>query len=344
MLLEYFVAEDEENIDQLCKNGVTALFTAADYASPEAVSILIEWGTDPYLQMNVRPVQSMVRPQGLARLGRIATPSLFTPYEFIMFQLLGDHLFGASRKSRDFHVINNALPTPKSSADEHLMRVSRQFNTLAALSAEGGSVSGTPIASLIRDDATVPDDIVIKSLVPHTKRRWAQLVEREGGTQQYLAIWGFAIFGEYRTSVQIIPTEALQAKEIGTQTQYYKKIAKAQKHSTFTYTHGVADRYLHQFLVEYRPGGWEEVKDWISPGETLTWSKMIAELRDDGAPNDQVCRSDEVDSREGSHQNRTQGSGTGRALWELEESNEQVAQRLESLMIELKEAPDSEDE
>ncbi|KAK1759827.1 hypothetical protein QBC47DRAFT_116628 [Echria macrotheca] len=342
-LIEYYIGEEGEDIDFICKDGATALMWAADYASPEAVSRLLEWQANPYLELTIRPVLSTDSILGSTRLGRFTAPGLFTPYEFVLYRLMIDHLFGAASISRDFSISSFALPASMGTSEKHDAQLTRQFNTLAALSSSGGKVADTEIASLLQEDPAVPEGITIKSLVPKTKRRWAQILEHKDGQGQYLEIWGCVMVGDFRASMQVIPVEDLPTDELITQAQYRKRRAKAGVKPILRFTHAIAGHsgsYLYQFLVESRDGGWDASRDWEGPDGVVTWDEMVTEVPEEDAADEnqaQAHRADEV-GESSSRVEPSRATDSTRQLLELEDDDDELLQRVQGVIRELQEA------
>ncbi|KAK1762529.1 hypothetical protein QBC33DRAFT_563698 [Phialemonium atrogriseum] len=102
---------------------------------------------------------------------------------------------------------------------------------------------GHPAASPRQRAASDP---AVESLIPRTKRRWAQLVERENG-ERGVVIWDFLVQGEYRASMQAVLLEELTNRE---------------------------------FMIEYKAGGWDETQDSVGPKEVLKWNTMVEALQE----------------------------------------------------------------
>lgn len=291
---------------------------------------------------------------GDVRLGRIEHAQQFTPYEFPLYQLFNDHMFGFARAPRDFDVINSALPISKDFSEQRFALLFRQFRTLAALSSAGGPLAETEILPLLQDNELL-SNLAVKSLIPRTKRRWAQLVERENG-ERYVVIWGFSVLGEYRASMQAGRLEELTSREILAKTQHYKKMANTRGTPVAKYTHAIAE-HLYQFMIEYKAGGWDETQDWVGPEEVLKWNTMVEALqepkedRPDGEGHDATVGRDrrlgeDVDAGEGSSRNEagTRQQTPMKFEDDDEKEEEEVRKRLQSLISRLNELSDDEDD
>jgi hypothetical protein len=327
---------------------------AADFSSPEAVEVLLEWGADPTLQQNVRPVMGADSALGSVRLGRMEQAQQYTPYEFVLMQIFMDHMFGFASMRMDFKVINSALPAPKRFSDQRLAQLVRQFRTLAALSSAAGALAETEIAPLLQDDELL-SNLAVKSLIPRTKRRWAQLMEREDG-ERYIVIWGFSILGEYRASMQAGRIGELTSREIMATAGRYKKMANTGGTAVYKYSHAIADHF-YQFMIEYRAGGWDDAQDWVGPGEVLKWSTLVEVLQE---PKEDRLSGEEHASTVDSNRRLTEdvdpGEGSSRNAASVrqempmkfeddgEEAQEEVMKRLQSLISRLGEPSDDEDD
>lgn len=276
-LLEWFVGENGEDVDAVDADGASALMHAADFSSPEAVELLIEWGADPTKQLNLRPVMSIDSAVGSVREGRVESAQPFTPFEFVLWQLFIEHMTGFASTPRDFEVLNTALPISKHFADNRTAQLVRKFGTLAALSSAGGPLAESDIWPLVRNTGLAPD-LAVKGLIPRTKRRRAQLVEREDG-EQYLVVWGFWVIGEYAVSMQTAQFKELSRRELLAMTQYYKRMAKTRGTPVVKYTHAIAE-HLYQFMIELNDEGWDETQDWVGPGEVLKWDVVVEALEE----------------------------------------------------------------
>lgn len=338
-LLEYFIDYDGEDIDVIDKDCCTALMWAADYASPEAVKLLLNWDADPTLQQSVRPVMNIPSTQGEVRIGRAESSHRFTPYEFTLFQIFCVQIYGIpSDTPPGFNVLNSALPLAKGSYNRHYALKHRQFRTLAMLSSPEGQTELQPYIG--RDE--VMKQLYVNTLVPRTKRLRAEMVERED-KQLYLDVWGVYILDEYRISMQISPEEMEITTDMLVKVAYYNM--RVEKDSEIIrYTYLISNGQLFQFMIERRPGGWDETQDWAGPESVLTWEIMTN--KPENPLRELSGRAESVDNTDTSS-NIGDGSFQGNYptfIMPLEDNEEETIKILESWISELSTAPDNSDE
>jgi hypothetical protein len=253
-LLEWFA---EEDLDVQDAHGVTALFYAADYSCPEAVSVLIEWGADPLRETEVKlfmQATSLIH-DGID-IARQTVAKTFGPYNFVLHQIYNrlvsdQRTNNQMRRARPF--FNTSVPHTSHDDTMHKIYL-KYFETLSALSYDVESVLELP--------NDIPAECKIKGLVPRTKKlRFEQCVDQDGNTS--VEVWGVHHFnnGELsrEISLHVGLLDKLSPEEVAAEIESHKARWTTRPGSSIVFAlWGIDSDHLYRFLVtRLAPAGQE---------------------------------------------------------------------------------------
>ena len=270
-LLEYFV-DAEEDLDARDSHGSTALFYAADYACPEAVQVLLQWGADPMQELQVKLFLSVENDvyAGGHDLGRRQITMTFTAYNYGLYQTYNLFMYNEAaglKIQRGKPILSKAGPIG-SADDEQRKKYLRQFETLAALSYKVETASELPFLQNALPDAVL-SKWKIKGLVPRTETVRLEVSVTEDGSVS-LEVWGIHRSEDLEISMHVSVMDEMADGEAQLKISHHmgkwSPGSRSVKHAMW----GINEDNLHLFLVKRYTEDGDEVRPYKKENDFIT--------------------------------------------------------------------------
>jgi hypothetical protein len=222
-LLDWFIDFEEEDIDMTDQRGMTALFHAADYASPQCIETLRQRGANPTVAAKIRPwvgKENILGSQGRLDFSGFANviEDPIRPCEFVLYQIYFDQEIasrnhGQRPRRREMPGTLFALPMPQDLEEQQNRETYNKLRTIAALSV--APEAECALDNLDDGGRELASSLKIIGLIPTTAQHRYE-VEEDSSGNLYLEVWGVYMFGNLEISIHVGLLDQLSAEEWST--------------------------------------------------------------------------------------------------------------------------------